>query len=453
MKRTFLRSIAVSSLLIATLAMGATRPRYGGTLRISTATTLASVDPADSSQVDWTMRRNLAHLLFDTLTVLDARGFVQPSVADSWTSASNQQHWQFNLRRGVTVSDGAPLIPEVVAASLRRANAAWKVTALPDAISIDLETPSPNLPAELALPRNSIVKRSDGLLGTGPFVISHWEQGKKITLMARDDYWGGRVFLDAIEIETGKSLRDQAIALELGRTDLIEISPEQARRAATIGRRVVTSSPEELMALWFTRDVLNADESRLREALSLSIDRTQLNRIFLQGDGEAAGGVLPSWISGYEFLFPSDANLTRAKQLRSEVRQPRNWTMGYDRNDPLAQLVAERVMLNARDAGLSITPNTAPGADIRLVRIPLASLDPQIAFGEAAASLAAATKDPGVGTDGLYFAENALLQLHRVIPLLHLRTACGIGANAQGFVLERDGSWNLSQTWLAAGRP
>ncbi len=207
------------------------------------------------------------------------------------------------------------------------------------------------------------------------------------------------------------------------------------------------------MALWFTREAQTADEPRLREALGLSIDRTQLNRIFLQGDGEAAGGLLPNWMSGYEFLFPSDANLARARQLRSEVRQPRTWTMGYDRNDPLAQLVAERVMLNARDAGLSIVPNTTPGADIRIARIPLASLDPKTAFTETANSLGAAAKDSGGSTDGLYAAENALLQSRRVVPLLHLRTACGVSARLQGFALERDGSWKLDQTWLAAGRP
>ena len=451
MRRTCLRSIAVSSLLIAVLAAAATRPRYGGTLRVSTSATLVSIDPADSSQLDWTMRRNVDRLLFDTLTVLDARGGVQPSLADSWTSASNQQRWQFNLRRGVTFSDGAPLIPEVVAASLRRANSGWKVTALGDAVSIELEIPSPNLPAELALPRNSVAKRSDGLLGTGPFVISQWEQGKKITLMARDDYWGGRVFLDSIQIETGRSLRDQAIGLELGRTDLIEISPEQTRRAATAGRIVVTSPPEELMALWFTREAQNADESHLREALGLSIDRGQLNRIFLQGDGDPAGGLLPNWMSGYEFLFPSDVNLPLAKQLRSDVRQPRTWTLGYDRNDPLAQLVAERVILSARDAGLNVVPNTAPGADIRMVRIPLNSLDPRTAFAEAAVSLGAANKDSGNGTDGLYVAENALLQSRRIVPLLHLRTGCAVSASVQGFALERDGSWKLDQTWLAAG--
>ena len=36
-------------------------------------------------------------------------------------------------------------------------------------------------------------------------------------LTARDDYWGGRAFVDSVEIEMGKSFREQKIALDLAR--------------------------------------------------------------------------------------------------------------------------------------------------------------------------------------------------------------------------------------------
>ncbi len=95
---------------------------------------------------------------------------------------------------------------------------------------------------------------AESSLAAGHSPSSGWDPGKKLTLTARDDYWGGRAFLDSIEIEMGKSFREQMILLDLGKADVVEIAPEQARHAAADGRRVENSAPAELMALVFTRE-------------------------------------------------------------------------------------------------------------------------------------------------------------------------------------------------------
>jgi ABC-type transport system substrate-binding protein len=396
------------------------------------------------------MRRNLTRLVFDTLTVRDENGAVQPSLADSWTSSSGGQRWQFTLRLGVTFSDGAPLTADIVAAALRKANPGWRVTSQAELIIIELESPVTDFPSELALPRNAIVRRGEKLLGTGPFVVSQWDPWHRLSLVARDDYRDGRVFLDAIEIEMGKPLREQNIAFDLGRTDVIEIAPEQSRHAATEGRRVVNSSPAELMALWFTRDTQSESEQKLRAALSLSIDRPLMNRVLLQNDGEPAGSLLPTWMTGYGFVFSPEANQNQAKQLRAEAGQMRPWTLGYDNEDALARVVAERVLLNARDAGLNIQTTTAPSADIHLVRIPLTFSNGRIELEELCSALGISPpKFPGSNVENLYSVENTLLQSRRVIPLLHLRYVWRVSTNVQDWSVGRDGSWNLPEVWLA----
>jgi ABC-type transport system substrate-binding protein len=396
------------------------------------------------------MRRNLTRLVFDTLTVRDENGAVQPSLADSWISSSGGQRWQFTLRRGVTFSDGSLLTADVAAAALRKANPGWRVTSQAELIAIELESPVTDFPSELALPRNAIVRRGEKLLGTGPFVVSQWEPRHRLSLVARDDYRDGRVFLDAIEIEMGKPLREQNIAFDLGRTDVIEIAPEQSRHAATEGRRVANSSPAELMALWFTRDIQSEAEQKLRTALFLSIDRPLMNRVLLQNDGEPAGSLLPTWMTGYGFVFSPEANQNQAKQLRAEAGQTRPWTLGYDNEDALARVVAERVLLNARDAGLNIQTTTAPSADIRLVRIPLTFSNGRIGLEELCSALGISPpKFPGSNAENVYSVENTLLQSRRVIPLLHLRYVWGVSTNVQEWSVGRDGSWNLPEVWLA----
>jgi len=449
MRHICLRWLAASSLLIAAIgASGATRPRYGGTLRISSAAVLDSLDPADAP--DSILRRNLTRLLFDTLVVVDENGILQPSLADSWTSLSGGQRWQFTLRRGITFSDGTPLTSDVAAASLRKTNPTWKVASQADVITIELDAGVTDFPAELSLSRNAIARRGDKLWGTGPFVVSQWEPHHRLALVARDEYRGGRAFLDSIEVEMGKPLREQNIALDLGRTEVIEIASEHARHAAAEGRRLVNSSPTELMSLLFMRDARSDAEQKLRQALALSIDRPLMNRVFLQNDGEPAGGLLPNWMTGYEFLFPAEANQTWAKQLRTEAGQTLSWTLGYDNDDALARVVAERILLNARDCGLNIQTTTASSADIRLVRIPVKSSNERIELSELVSALGiSGPKLSNSSSETVYNAENSLLQSRRVIPLLHLRYVTGIGVNVQNWSVGRDGSWDIPQVWLS----
>ena len=189
------------------------------------------------------MLPSLSRLIFDTLVTLDARGQAQPALSPSWQADPGNQRWQFSIRRGVTFHDGTAVSSDAVAASLRAANPNWKVFATGEAVIIECDAPTPDLPAVLALPRYGIAKRSGGkVIGSGPFAIDRWDPGKKLTLSARDDYWGGRAFLDSIEIEMGKSFREQMIALDLGKADLVEVAPDQARHAVLEGRRVESSA-------------------------------------------------------------------------------------------------------------------------------------------------------------------------------------------------------------------
>ena len=101
-------------------------------------------------------------------------------------------------------ADGSPLTHESVSASLRTINPAWHVAAGSDSIAIQVDPRNVDLPAVLALVRNSIVRREGGkLAGTGPFTVSEWLPGKRLALTARDDYWNGRAFLSSIDIDLG----------------------------------------------------------------------------------------------------------------------------------------------------------------------------------------------------------------------------------------------------------
>jgi hypothetical protein len=60
---------------------------------------------------------------------------------------------------------------------------------------------------------------------------------------ANDDYVGGRPFVVSIDLQMGRSAKDQLLDLELAKTDLAEIPAEETRPAAERGVRLASRIP------------------------------------------------------------------------------------------------------------------------------------------------------------------------------------------------------------------
>jgi MarR-like DNA-binding transcriptional regulator SgrR of sgrS sRNA len=275
-----------------------------------------------------------------------------------------------------------------------------------------------------------------------------------LTLTANDQYWGGRPFLDSIEVDFGKNDREQLTALDLDKADIAEIAPENLRRARADARAVVTSNPSELLALVFSAPPRSEEETHARNALALSLDTSAINNVVLQGGGEPTGSLLPNWLSGYAFVFSSQTNLERARQEQLQAKQSTSFVVGYNALDPVAHTIAERALLNARDAGITLQLTTAGHSDAVLVRIPITSLDARTALTELTKSLQMpAPRFAGNSLNDVYSAEKTLLQSHRIIPLLHLRTGAAIRTNIHDFSILPDGTWQLNNVWLSTEKP
>lgn len=451
MKRTVWQWLVVSSFLLGANSAAETRPQYGGTLHVATRISPTSLDPADATQGDSVARRNLFRLVFDTLVSVDGQGKAQPALAVSWRAESGDQRWQFWIRKNVKFHDGSPLTPEAVAASLRTANPDWMVIAENDSLVIQTNANDPDLLDELAMARNSVAKKVNGgtWVGTGPFRIANWQPQKNVTLGAVEDYWGGRAFLDAIEVEFGKSSRDQLIDFDLGKLQVADVAPEQTHRLTGEGRRIVSSDPLELMALVFAREPQSSDDAKLREVLALSVDRASIRSGVLQDSGNATAAVLPNRISGYAFIFPAGREITKAQEERGEIQRAPAVTIGYDPDDALARLVAERIVLNSRDAGITLQAVAGLKADVRVTRVTVSSANARIALQSVAKALGLpAPKLNGTSTEDVYRAEAELLRSKRVIPLFQLPVSYAISPAVQNWRISSDGSWRLADVWL-----
>jgi ABC-type transport system substrate-binding protein len=419
--------------------------------------------PANATPANyWDIARTLS-LVGDTLVKLDAEGRPQPALAVAWQSDPSARHWQFTLRRGVKFHDGSAASPGAIAQILGAIHSGWNVRASADSVSIESETAMPTLLAELALPRNLLLKRSGNdnrlPIGTGAFLVAEWQPGKLLKLAANEESWSGRPFVDAVEIEFGKSLRDQAIALELDKTDVIEAAPQAANGSQRHSTSSSLSLPVELLALVFSANS-KAQDARLREALALAIDRKPIQSVLLKGAGEPAASILPNWMTGYSAVFSALANPQRARAVLAGSRQPA-LNLSYDPRDPQAQLLAERIALNAREVGITVQVSLSGAEDIRLMRVVLPSPDPATSLTEAARQLGLA--QPGIpatprnSLDDLYQAERSLLNGYTVIPLFHLPVASAASARVRDWQPDRLGQWSgaglsLADVWLTDRR-
>jgi ABC-type oligopeptide transport system substrate-binding subunit len=205
------------------------------------------------------------------------------------------------------------------------------------------------------------------------------------------------------------------------------------------------------MALVFTPNT-KAQDVRQREALALAIDRKPIQSVLLKGAAEPTASILPNWMTGYSAAFPTQVNVQRAKAVLASSRQPA-LTLSYDPRDPQAQLIAERIALNARDAGITVQVSLSGPDDVRLVRLVLPSPDPALTLRETARQLSlSAPVLHGNAVEGLYQAERSLLDGNSVIPLFHIPIASAAGSRVRAWVPDSIGAWNLFSAWLEDSR-
>ena len=403
-------------------------------------------------------------LVFDRLTQLDENGEPQPSLAASWSHDPANQHWQFFLRDKVKFEDGSLLAPGTAAPALRAANAKWQLTGLTTGVvDVVCDRPTPNLPALLADARYSIVQRqlNGSLIGTGAFRVATWQPGRHAVLTANEDNWEGRPFVDSIDLQMGRAPREQMIDLDVGKADVVEVPPEQARRAVEHGARVSSSAPIELLAMVFLHGRPAGEDARVREAVSRAIDRASLWNFLLQKEGEAAGGLLPQWSSGTAFLFSTAADPSGAKQLWSQIARSPALVLGYDAADELERAMAERIVVNAREAGITISARAtaerevnAVKEDARLVRLRMPSAEPRAALAGFLGSLSPLagldpTPLPNPATpEEIYAHERAVVESFRVVPLVYLPETFGLSSRVRDWSAPRSGGWRLADVWL-----
>jgi len=465
-------SLALASAILIASAPGAARPRYGGILRVETQGTLRALDPAatPATALEGATRRHVLPLIFDPLIEMDPDGGLRPLLAASWEGDAAGARWQVRLRPGVTLHDGSLLTPEQVASSLGASRTDWQVAVDAGAIVVTPSEPRRDLPWELAELRSAVgVHRPSGeLVGTGPFRVERLE-GSRLTLRAHEEHHGGRPFLDAVHIEMGRAPASQLSDLELDRADLVSVGPSDAGRVIQRQLRIVSSRPLELFALVFEAHRATTASEPLRRTLAAAIDRDAIRRVLLQGRAQPADALLPEWLSGYpSFAVASRGQVLSRAAVAALPAAQRTLAIRVDAADALSRAMAERVAVDAREAGFSAAVQApaglGPRPDLRLIRLSLEASAPDRALaalfnGFAPRTLGLLTREPppapGSPLETVARLERALLENAVIVPLVHAPELFGLGARVDswsGPIVLPSGAWDLANLWIVPDR-
>jgi len=430
----------VSSSCFLAILIGATRPRYGGSLTVELSTAWSTLNPSEhlGDAIAESKREVILPLIVETLVRLDSKGEVAPGLASAWQHDADHKRWRFSLRPKVLFHDGEPLTAASaepsLAASLKHYFGEVTVSAGGQTIVIHCDRPMPDLLQQLARTRFSVFRSSERepLIGTGPFRVTAWDPQRRLNLSAFDQYWNSRPFIDSVIINLGAS---RAVG------DIFDIPFAQTRRVLPEHTRIWASASRELIAIEAVRV-----PPETFDALDLVIDRGPMVNVLGQRRAEAAFGLLPQWLSGYAFLFNRSPDVASARQIATRATAPL-LSLSYPANDGFARSIAERVALNARDAGIIVQPTDRTTGSMRLIRWSLESRDAAMELQNIAGVLGLASETSSLDSsrpEELYQAERRMLESHRIIPVLYLPDLYGIAPRVHNWSqAQQNGSFSL----------
>ena len=479
-KSRWFAAISCALISLAVLEAHAEPPRYGGTLRVKLRAANVSLDPRKWTPGSLAAAENakLASLVFDRLITLDDYGRFQPALATEWAHDPASKNWQFKLRAGVRFSDGSPFTAADATAALQATlGRTFEISATEGAVNVRASRPAPDLLEQLASGRSFIFRpQLDGtLLGTGPFFVAESTDAApselnptaikpaRIRFQANENCWGGRPFVDFVDVTLGEPALRQILDLQVGRAEIAEISPDLVRKGRQEGLRIWSSAPVTLVALRFDDALAGPASDQLRETFWLAMDRDTMANVLLQRQAQPAAALLPQWLTGYAFLFETPMNLPRAKELRasfpaSEAGATQALRLHVDAPGDVFKLMGERVAVNARQANLlvqvagagSASNPPAPLDGLHLFAWHYDSLSPH-------ANLETLLKQMPDGTDvtaipgdpeQLFAQERRLIEERRILPLVLLPEYVGIRATVHNWNASPWGDWHLADVWL-----
>ena len=224
----------------------------------------------------------LSPLLYEGLFLVNEAFEAVPVLCERYSVSEDKLVWTFDLREGITFSDGSPLSGQAVADALELARSEQSryhtrltdissITAEENTLTITLSRPNGDLPVLLDIPIAS--GSGDRPSGTGPYVLSSSDEG--LFLTARPGWWQGKELpLETIPLYSVSKSDELIYAFDTGNISLLDVDL-MATNAMGYGGNYQTwdYTTTDLIYLGFNTSSGLCRSAAVRLALSAAIDR------------------------------------------------------------------------------------------------------------------------------------------------------------------------------------
>ena len=306
---------------------------------------------------------------YEGLTRYNAKFEVEPALATKWTMTSPTQV-RFELRKGVKFADGSPFTADDVIFSLGRIKQPQGtmqiyVTGIAEIKKIDDHTIDMILSApQPILLRNIIDFRimskswseknkttnvqdykakednyaSRNVNGTGSYKITGWTPDQRITMVQNKDWWDKATNNVTEVIYTPiKSDPTRVAALLSGDVDMLTDLPVQDVARLRQDQKLKIVDGHEVRTIYIALDQFSPElkysdvkgknpfkDKRVREALSIAIDREAIKRNTMRGLSIPAGIMVAPGVNGNTpgIDVPAKVDPERAKKLLADAGYP-----------------------------------------------------------------------------------------------------------------------------------
>ena len=355
------------ALPLAFLTALSTFPATAQELKIAIAAPATSMDPHFYNAAP---NNSVSTHFFDRLVNRTPAAKLEPWLAQSWT-AVNDTIWEFKLRPGVKFHDGSDFTADDVAFSIARVpnvpnspggfggflRAIARVEIVdPLTIRLHMKSPSPNQPNDMATV--AIISRKHGegaatedynsgkaVIGTGPFRFGRFISGDRVEMTRNDSWWGPKPAWERVNYRFIPNNAARTAALLAGDVDVIDVPPAADLPRLREDARLTVVSTQGMRVIYLVPDFSRTGEQpfitdnagnklaknplldvRVRQALSIAINRAGLTDRVMQGTATPNGQWLPPGTYSYnpEVKIPAfDADA--AKKLLTEAGYPQGF--------------------------------------------------------------------------------------------------------------------------------
>ncbi len=328
-------------------------------------------------------------LIWEPLIYPDENMEPQPYLAESWEPNQDLTEWTFSLKDGITFQDGSPLTAQVAVENLMGIHENY--TPLPTldrmevidelTFKIILTDPTPALPDLLVFFESAMLspgtRDQEGVdtpipYGTGPYQFVDTIDGEQIILERNEDYWGEPALTRRVIYRYIPDATARLQALQSGEIDAIadvgSLIPSQGEIIeADPDLKLETVDVLTTHYLFFNTDQLPFDDPRLRQAVSMAIDRQLIVDEAIYGYGVPGTSLITQLAEAWVNPEASPIyDLESAKALAESVLGDQRVEVIFVLNSGLANRwpygeIAQIVQFELADLGIDVQIQTVEG--------------------------------------------------------------------------------------------